>query len=218
MNGLVLALDAGNPKSYPGSGTTWTDLSGRGNTGTLTNGPTYSSANGGSIVFDGVDDYVDIPDTTFSTTNSITLNVFFNLTGNGFNSPNSNAIISWGPVRIYARNTTNSVTVRTDAITAFQSPGYTLGTNNFNSVNICGIYSGWNGTDYTLTLYQNGTLVGSATSTTQPTLDYKYFLGTVVGLAATFSGKINYASVYNRALSAAEVSQNFNALRGRFGL
>jgi uncharacterized delta-60 repeat protein len=56
-DGLVLALDAANPKSYPGSGTTWTDLSGNGNTGTLTNGPTYSSANGGSIAFDGVDDY-----------------------------------------------------------------------------------------------------------------------------------------------------------------
>ena len=63
-DGLVLALDAGNPKSYPGSGTTWTDLSGNGNNGTLTNGPTYSSANGGSIVFDGVDDYAEITDSS----------------------------------------------------------------------------------------------------------------------------------------------------------
>ena len=59
-SGLVLCLDAGNTKSYPGSGTTWTDLSGNGNTGTLTNGPTYSSANGGSFVFDGTDDYASI--------------------------------------------------------------------------------------------------------------------------------------------------------------
>jgi len=58
MNGLVLCLDAGNTKSYPGSGTTWIDLSGNSNTGTLTNGPTYSSENGGSLVFDGIDDYV----------------------------------------------------------------------------------------------------------------------------------------------------------------
>jgi hypothetical protein len=57
-SGLVLCLDAGNTKSYPGSGTTWTDLSGNGNTGTLVNGPTYSSANGGSIVFDGSNDYI----------------------------------------------------------------------------------------------------------------------------------------------------------------
>jgi len=53
-DGLVLCLDAANRKSYPGSGTTWTDLSGRGNTGTLTNGPTYSSSNGGSLGFDQV--------------------------------------------------------------------------------------------------------------------------------------------------------------------
>ena len=57
-NGLVLSLDAANNKSYPRSGTTWSDLSGNSNTGTLTNGPTFSSANGGSIVFDGVDDYI----------------------------------------------------------------------------------------------------------------------------------------------------------------
>jgi hypothetical protein len=52
-DGLVLALDAGNPKSYPGSGTAWTDLSGNGNTGTLVNGTGYNSGNGGSLVFDG---------------------------------------------------------------------------------------------------------------------------------------------------------------------
>ena len=57
-SGLVLALDAGNSKSYPGIGTAWTDLSGRGGIGTLTNGPTYNSANGGSFSFDGIDDYV----------------------------------------------------------------------------------------------------------------------------------------------------------------
>jgi len=61
-DGLVLCLDAGNPKSYPGSGTTWTDLSGNGNNGTLTNGPTYNSGNLGSLVFDGVNDYVNLGD------------------------------------------------------------------------------------------------------------------------------------------------------------
>jgi hypothetical protein len=48
-DGLVLNLDAGDPRSYPGSGTSWTDLSGNGNTGTLTNGPTYNNANGGTL-------------------------------------------------------------------------------------------------------------------------------------------------------------------------
>lgn len=58
-NGLVLALDAAKKDSYPGSGTVWRDISGNGNNGTLTNGPTFNSGNGGSIVFDGVDDYVE---------------------------------------------------------------------------------------------------------------------------------------------------------------
>ena len=57
-NGLVLFLDAANRLSYPGSGTAWSDLSGNSNTGTLTNGPTFSAGNQGSIVFDGVDDYI----------------------------------------------------------------------------------------------------------------------------------------------------------------
>ena len=63
-SGLVLHLDAGNASSYPGSGTTWTDLSGSGNNGTLVNGPTYSSANGGSLSFDGVNDYVSVSNTS----------------------------------------------------------------------------------------------------------------------------------------------------------
>ena len=57
-DGLVFYVDAGNSNSYPGSGTTWTDLAGS-NDGTLTNGPTFDSGNGGSIVFDGTDDYVN---------------------------------------------------------------------------------------------------------------------------------------------------------------
>mgnify|MGYP000212112688 CR=1 FL=1 len=58
LSGLVLHLDAGNTSSYPGTGTTWTDLSGNGYNGTFTNGPIFSAANGGCIVFDGVNDYV----------------------------------------------------------------------------------------------------------------------------------------------------------------
>ena len=56
-SGLVLSLDAGNSSSYPGTGTTWTDLSGSVNTGTVFNSPVYSSANGGYLDFDGIDDY-----------------------------------------------------------------------------------------------------------------------------------------------------------------
>ena len=57
--GLVLALDAASNNSYPGSGTTWKDLSGNNNTGTLVNGPTFSSANGGTFILDGSNDYIN---------------------------------------------------------------------------------------------------------------------------------------------------------------
>ncbi|MFO7969751.1 MAG: LamG-like jellyroll fold domain-containing protein, partial [Candidatus Izemoplasmatales bacterium] len=66
----MLALDAANPKSYPGSGTTWNDLSGNGNDGVLVNGPTFDSGNNVSLVFDGVNDYINIPyDASFNSSN-----------------------------------------------------------------------------------------------------------------------------------------------------
>ena len=86
-NGLVLYLDAANKKSYPGSGATWTDLSGNSNTGTLTNGPTFSAANMGSILFDGTNDYVDC--------------------GN-----NSSLQITQGTISAWVKSTTNDSTFR----------------------------------------------------------------------------------------------------------
>lgn len=59
-DGLVLYLDAANTKSYPGSGTTWNDLSGNGNNGTLINGYIFNSIGNGNLVFDGSNDYVNI--------------------------------------------------------------------------------------------------------------------------------------------------------------
>ena len=68
-DGLVLCLDAGDRKSYSGSGTTWTDRSGEGNNGTLVNGPTFDSGNGGSIYFDGGNDDCDIESSAVSILN-----------------------------------------------------------------------------------------------------------------------------------------------------
>ena len=86
QDGLVLNLDAGKFYSYPKSGTAWTDLSGNGNNGTLTNGPTFDSGNGGSIVFDGVNDYVGVNNSTsINPTIGITVASFFNVTSFGSN-------------------------------------------------------------------------------------------------------------------------------------
>jgi hypothetical protein len=83
-DGLVLALDAANTKSYPGSGTTWSDLSGNSNNGELVNGITYDDTNLGSLVFDGVDDYVQItkvPSIDFTPTSSFTMMVWAKVLG-----------------------------------------------------------------------------------------------------------------------------------------
>ena len=80
-NGLVLALDAGNSKSYPGTGTTWTDLSGRGNTGTLNNMEIpgdYSTANGGFLTFDGTDEFVQINNPTTFHNQNFTISAWIN--------------------------------------------------------------------------------------------------------------------------------------------
>ena len=79
-DGLVLHLDAGNPLSYPGSGTTWNDLSGNNNNGTMIGGVTYNSDNGGVMIFDGVDDCIDLGVGSQLNTDYITLQAFINPT------------------------------------------------------------------------------------------------------------------------------------------
>ncbi len=105
-DGLVLALDAGNTKSYPGSGTAWTDLIGS-NNGTLTNGPTYNSDNGGSIVFDGTNDYVTISDDSDFTfgTGDLTVEAWFKPDLSA-TVTNYHTIISCGwPLQLYWHDT-----------------------------------------------------------------------------------------------------------------
>ena len=80
-SGLVLCLDAGNGKSFVSGSSTWFDLSRNGNNGTLTNGPTYNTASGGSIVFDGIDDHIYLGDVLDLGTSDLTINVWSYKTG-----------------------------------------------------------------------------------------------------------------------------------------
>ena len=220
-DGLVLALDAGNIKSYPGSGTTWTDLSGRGNTGTLTNGPTYSSVNGGSIVFDGTNDYV-IGNTpsglNLSQPCSVNTWVYFN----NFSEIN--------PRIIEVQDGSNSIQILRDGSTTRLTTKNSNFQTDFASTtwfvpstgtwyNITAV---WTPSTSTTTLYLNGALqssVGSA-SVGIGNQANKYVLGNRSDFVGTtqLAGNIAQVSIYNRALSAAEVSQNFNALRSRFSI
>ena len=214
--GLVLALDAADKKSYSGSGTAWNDLSGNNNNGTLTNGPTFSSANGGSIVFDGTNDYVNLGTTNLPTgTNSRTINLWTLLSSNAGlnlfrwifyygNAANGQAIL------IGVKSTTNLLSVSAYGV------GYDIVTAIPLSLNTWyNITSVYNGTAF-LT-YLNSSLVDT-TNLTINTVNNTTRIGNRQLDTDYFNGNVANVTVYNRALSASEILQNFNATRGRFNI
>jgi hypothetical protein len=223
-DGLVLYLDAANNKSYPGSGTTWTDLSRGGNNGTLTNGPTFNSANGGSIVFDGVDDYVDCGLSTFQPT-QMTLSVWMSrgslanggiITRGNINAGTELGISfgyspSFGPgggyppdYYIVGRTTTYNNQL------LYQYPTSSL--NTFHSIT----YTVINNTS--AALYYDGNLVASTNTIGSIGADGTNMMLGKWNNYGPLNGKIANAQIYNRALSATEVLQNYNATKTRFGL
>ena len=219
-NGLVLSLDAGNVKSYPGSGTIWYDKSGNNNNGTLTNGPTFS---GGSIVFDGVDDYVRIPYKASLNPDTITVSTWANRSQNGFYShiiclPINNTTwvppyMSYGIEYISNTNTISFLIGFTD--NNFEYTNVNLGFGNDQWFNFTGTYDKTN-----VKIYINGVLSTTRAETRtiyQSTSDF--YVG-AENLSAQYelNGKIGITQIYNRALSASEVLQNYNATKSRFNI
>ena len=219
-SGLVLLLDAGIPESYPGSGTTWTDLSGNGNHGTLTSGPTYSSADGGSLVFDGTDDYVINSSTTNIPVGSSSRTIEFWVypkgdtnvfVVNGTGGVGSTQIYS---VQFYNLSGTRYLFTAAPAANNLTISGAQLPTlNAWNH-----IVFGNSGQDYFY--YVNGVLQTSGTfPVTLNTVGQKYLIGKRTDFASnTMNANMARVSIYNRALSGAEITQNFNALRNRYGV
>ena len=221
-NGLVLSLDAANPKSYISGSTTWNDISRGGNNGTLINGPTFNSGNYGSIVFDGVDDYNLVPNNpSLQPPTSLTLECLLkpNAIVNGswiiaYTGPNNGSFVKYG-FRVAGSSQLSGYINSNGSIA--QTFGNTLAIGSW----IHGIIT-YNGTS--AILYCNGVQV-STTSLTG-SMDYNaygspYFL--TMGRKSAidgqyFNGSISYARVYNRALSQTEVLQNFNSQKSRFGL
>jgi hypothetical protein len=214
-DGLVLYLDAANPKSYVSGSTTWGDLSRSGNNGTLINGVGYNSSNLGSLSFDGIDDYVQCPN--INPGNSLSVDVWFNkISGTGFQGILGN----WnstgpGDSWLITQNSGNrsSFYVRFNA----SSGDDIIDTTTTISSNVWYNYTG-TFSNSTLSLYRNGILVNSK-STLQNTI-FQNLLNIWVGRFSTlyFSGLIPIGRVYNRALSAQEILQNYNATKTRFGL
>jgi hypothetical protein len=207
-DGLVLYLDAANTRSYPGSGTTWTDLSRSGNNGSLINGPTFNSGNGGSIVFDGSNDYVSVSSST------------------SLNEPKT--IESW----IYVTSQQTAMILSRgignyELYTFTDGFVYTYWGNAFNaSINNPSVtLNVWNQFCFTLsgtteTVYKNGSLIGSRTLNATPSYSNTGNLDIARRNTNTLylNGRIPNIKIYNRALSATEILQNYNATKTRFGL
>ena len=229
--GLKLFLDAGNRSSYGGSGTTWTDISGNGYNGTLTNGPTYSSGNGGSIVFDGTNDYIGgtgIDDARISLSGASATTTTLWIKRNTISTAQqvflfySNAFAN--AIFYFAFNTTN--TLQAGCRSANETASIRITTSTYTSttdwlhVGIVANYSA-----NTITIYVNGVAqatTGAAVSFSQTTLASGTTTGSNrIGMAdagGNFNGSIAQVLQYNRALSATEVSLNFNYQKNKYGL
>jgi len=216
-SGLSLCLDAANKVSYLGSGTSWYDLSGNGNTGTLTNGPTFSNANGGSIVFDGTNDYVTKSSVAMNLSNGVSMEMVFKSTdmnsrAQGFMQYNvlgTNHYINFYTDGTGKLRWETWVPVPTGG--AFYS-STTLSNNTW--YHAIGTYNS-NGS---AVLYINGSNVGNGSYSAASYSSTYTTTFTIGNYAGYLSGNVSVARIYNRALSATEVLQNYNATKTRFGL
>ena len=212
--GLILAFDAANSISYPGTGTTWTDLSGNGRVGTLTGSPTYTTVNSGALQFSGTN-YADIG------INFYNLGIRRNATFSGWiyftTSGNSFVISDWNSNLGMTLRINNAGSADFYIYGATTSPRitYTYAFSYNTWYNLVGVVNGT-----TMYMYLNGVDTGL----TQPlTEDIGNSTETIkIGVRGDkVLASAEYVSnviVYNRALSATEVLQNFNALRGRFSV
>jgi hypothetical protein len=219
-NGLVIYLDAANRISYVSGSTTWNDLSGFNNSGSLVNGPTFSSDGGGSIVFDAVNDYGRVISNQVIT-NDFTFTVWAKRDGNSSTSIGgifgNHYHTELSGANIYFQN--NSTTVTMSAGNGVTRPAHTVTIPRLNTL--------WNfyvirysGTTYQL--YFNGILLDSRTAVVVQSLNSnRYGIG-IWALSYLpeyyLNGKISQCSSYTRALSQQEIIQNYNATKARFGL
>ena len=224
QSGLVLNLDAGVSSSYSGIGTTWTDLSGNGNNGTLTNGPTYSSADGGSLVLDGSNDYIlagRIPFTGTSTA-SATWGLWVypqGTSGNIMSMSSTDPQGSWNMPPIAASGQKFRGKIWSNSY--LFSSTYSL--NTWYYVVLVWNYS-TNSGERGQFLYVNGKLQASQTNITYSSSNTNNFIflgqsNPGADNTGMFLGKYGMFHIYgNKALTASEIQQNFNATKSRFGL
>jgi hypothetical protein len=217
-DGLVFAIDAANRKSYTSGSSTWVDLVG-GNNGVLTNGPTFDSGDGGSIVFDGTNDYVEVIDFLPNNT-SFTLSFWLNysnqnLSTTGIISTWDNNWNGWG-----LANFQGSLRswIRDGAAGGMSWVSLSNIYNQWNLVTL--IYQHSSGQSFYLnTTYYGFNSIIANVSPSNLQIGRGGQTGTPQLSGYTYSNcKISNLLIYNKIFTSQEVSQNYNALKGRFGL
>jgi hypothetical protein len=209
-NALLMHLDAAQLRSYPGTGTSWTDLSNNSNNGTLTNGPTFNSGNGGSIVLDGINDTVGCTNNASLQITQGTISVWVKSTtpGNGLRG----IIVKQNNYSLFFNN---SVLVTYDwGNTATRSTGINIADGNWN--NVAMTFTTNTGTpNNNAIIYLNG---NSVLTTTVRLLNntVALHLGSGSPTSQYLNGSISHALVYSRALTSTEILQNYNALKTRY--
>ena len=229
QQGLVLNLDAGNPYSYAGAGTTWFDVSGNGYNGTLTSSPVYSTDSGGAFKFNG--NYSLSPASTVNSLNGDALTVeawikhdSFGVAGTGrsyvsnwhsFNTLNQRGFI----LRTYGADTYPRFWWcwgGGNNYDAFGPSSYVMQTGRV--YHIVATYE----KNVAVKIYINGNLEGTGTNSVSNTIAFDTTNGVYVGFSninnSYMYGNIYSTRLYNRVLTAAQVLQNYNATKGRFGL
>ena len=215
-DGLVLCLDAANSRSYPGTGTTWTDRSVSGNNGTLTNGPTFSSDNRGAIVFDGSNDYVEIANSTGSEYNFSNMSV-----GCWFKSSSTQTTTPLVSKISNIFGGLNGWLLLVESSGPFFRPSYVGNTasasqdvRDGNWHYVIGTADGTNAK-----IYVDGVLKATASNSNTSNSTYSVYIGAfgVMGGISNYT-EANIASVhiYNKALDDSEVLQNYLATKGRY--
>jgi hypothetical protein len=214
-NGLILNLDAANIKSYIGTGTAWKDISGNENNSILNNGPTYSTTNSGILTLDGTNDWIDCGNASIFSPPSLTASIMIRC-----------ASFSTRP-HIFGRGSGTAgnfyMVVETNSVFRFYNDigaNWTIAANTaafpLNTwTYVTATHDGSNSK-----IFYNGVLqvstprVGFLRNWQSNTLQ----IGTISSGSQITNGSVAAAHLYNRALTEAEILQNFNALRGRYGI
>jgi hypothetical protein len=215
LDGILMYLDAGNTKSYVSGSTIWNDISQRGLVGTLTNNPTFSNAKIGSIIFDGVDDFVNIPISPIvnNSYNNWTIDVWMK-PGNQisrFITPNSNGFDQC----LEYDNTNQRVNVRITEIAEVnnRTRGGTIGSVPIGAWSMVTVSIN----NLNIKIYVNGVLTNTYNETIS-IADWSgtWRLGQRFNNTFWYLGAIASVKTYSRELSSTEVLQNYNTTKTRF--